>query len=122
MSAISSTRSWGIGPMAGMNSSVVPSWSRNVAESASSSSWVDVLGVCPAPTAARAERRDREAAVAAENGGDAVQRRRAGGRVPQQLGVVVRVDVDEPGAHDLAGAVDGPARGLIRRADQRDAP
>ena len=42
-----------------------------------------------------AERRDREAAVAADHGRHAVQRRRGQRRVPEHLRVVVRVDVDE---------------------------
>ena len=40
-------------------------------------------------------RRDREAAVAGDDGGDAVVRRRAERRIPEDLRVVVRVDVDE---------------------------
>src|SRR6185369_11758356 len=39
--------------------------------------------------------------------------------VPQDLHVVVRVDVDEPGADDLAGRVD-LARGLVRGGAHRD--
>ncbi len=41
MSAISSMRSDGISPIAAMNSSVVPGWSRTAAASARSSSWDD---------------------------------------------------------------------------------
>ena len=48
------------------------------------------------------ERRDREAAVAADHRRDAVQRRRRQRRVPEHLRVVVRVDVDEAGRDDLA--------------------
>ena len=48
------------------------------------------------------ERRDREAAVAADHGRHAVQRRRRQRRVPEHLRVVVRVDVDEAGRDDLA--------------------
>ena len=53
------------------------------------------------------ERRDGEAAVPGERRGDAVERRRREGTVPEDLRVVVRVDVDEPGGDDLAGGVDG---------------
>ena len=58
---------------------------------------------------------DAVAAVAGHNRGDAVPARRRQRRVPQDLGVVVGVDVDEPGDDepsrrvDLAAAVDlGP--------------
>ncbi len=43
----------------------------------------------------RGERRDREPAVATHHGCHSVQRRRAQRRVPERLGVVVGVDVDE---------------------------
>ena len=43
------------------------------------------------------QRREREAAVAADHGGDAVHARRARGGVPHELRVVVRVRVDEAG-------------------------
>ncbi len=49
---------------------------------------------------------DREAAVAGHDGGDAVVARRRERRVPEHLGVVVGVDVDEAGAHDAAGGVE----------------
>ena len=64
---------------------------------------------------------DREAAVAAEHGGDTVQRRRARGRVPEQLGVIVGVDVDEPRRDDQPGHVDAPGGRLVGRADGDDA-
>ena len=70
---------------------------------------VDVLG---------AERRDREAAVAADDGGDAVERRRRHGGSQSSLGVVVGVDVDEPGRDDEAVGVDRasrPASSIVRR-------
>ncbi len=66
------------------------------------------------------ERRDREAAVAADHGRDAVQRRRRQRRVPEHLGVVVRVDVDESGRDDLAVGVDRARRLLVDVADRRD--
>ena len=72
----------------------------------------------------RREGRDREAAVAAHDGGDAVRRRGARRRVPQELGVVVRVDVDEAGCHDQAVGVERAAGGLVDRAippDRHDA-
>ena len=50
--------------------------------------------------------RQGEAAVAAEHGGHAVQRRRAGVGVPEELGVVVGVQVDEAGGDQHAGGVD----------------
>ena len=59
-----------------------------------------------------ARRRDGEAAVAAEHRGHAVQRRRAGRRVPGELGVVVGVEVDEAGRHHQAGGVDLGRAGL----------
>ena len=59
-----------------------------------------------------AGRGDGEAAVAAEHGGDAVQRRRAGRRIPGELGVVVGVEVDEAGRHDETGGVDLGGAGL----------
>ena len=68
-----------------------------------------------------AERRDREAAVAADHRRDAVQRRRAQRRVPEHLRVVVRVDVDEAGRDDLAVGVDRARRGLVDVADRDDA-
>ena len=65
---------------------------------------------------------EREPAVAAEHGRDAVHGRRARGRVPQQLGVVVRVQVDEPGRHDEIGRVDRAGRALVDLADRDDTP
>ena len=53
-----------------------------------------------------AGRRDREAAVAGDDGGDAVEARRRERRVPEHLRVVVRVDVDEPGRDDVAAGVE----------------
>ena len=44
-----------------------------------------------------ARRRDREAAVAGDDGRDAVIRRRTQRGIPEDLRVVVRVDVDEAG-------------------------
>ena len=46
----------------------------------------------------------REPAVAGDHGGHAVPRRRRRGRLPVQLRVVVRVDVDEPGASTAPSA------------------
>ena len=62
-----------------------------------------------------AERRDREPAVAADDGGDAVQRRRRAHRVPQDLRVVVRVDVDEARARPRARRRRSRARRALRR-------
>jgi hypothetical protein len=58
---------------------------------------VDVLG---------RHRRQRKAAVATEHGRHAVQGRRAGIGIPEELGVVVSVQVDEAGGHDKPGGVD----------------
>ncbi len=57
-----------------------------------------------------AERGDGEAAVAADDRGDAVQRRRRQRGVPEHLRVEVGVDVDEAGRDDLAGGVDALRR------------
>ena len=51
-------------------------------------------------------RGDREAAVAGDDGGDAVEARRRQRRVPEHLGVVVGVDVDEAGGDHAAGGVE----------------
>ena len=53
-----------------------------------------------------AHRREPDAAVAGDDGGDAVTRRRLEQRVPGGLAVVVRVDVDEPGRDEQPGGVD----------------
>ena len=54
----------------------------------------------------RAHRREADAAVADDDGRDAVAGRRVEHRVPRGLAVVVRVDVDEPGRDEAAGGVD----------------
>ena len=51
---------------------------------------------------ARAHRREADAAVAGDDGGDAVPRRRLDDRVPGDLAVVVRVEVDEAGRDEHA--------------------
>ena len=53
-----------------------------------------------------AARCDAEAAVARDHRGDAVPRRRRERRIPEDLRVVVRVDVDEPRGHDVAARVE----------------
>ena len=65
------------------------------------------------------QRRDGEAAVAGERGGDAVQRRRRERAVPEHLRVEVGVHVDEPGRDDLAGGVDGLGGLVVDLADAR---
>ena len=69
--------------------------------------------------------RQREATVSAEHGGDAVLHRRARGRIPEQLGVVVRVQVDEARRERLPFCVNG-FRGLFVdfpfTADSDDSP
>ena len=69
-------------------------------------------------------RRDGEAAVAADHGGDAVERRRRDSGVPQDLRVVVGVDVDEAGGDDEAVGVDHPrgvSDGVGDRVTEHDA-
>ena len=78
----------------------------------------DVVGVL------RRQRGQREAAVPAEHGGHAVQRRGAGVGVPEELGVVVGVQVDEAGRHQQARGVDdrvGPRASPCVGADGDDA-
>ena len=58
------------------------------------------------------ERREGEAAVAGHEGGHAVDVGRRGERVPEELGVVVGVRVDEAGAHDEAARIELVARGV----------
>ena len=67
------------------------------------------------------QRGDGEAAVATDDGGDTVQRRRAEGGVPERLRVVVRVQVDEAGRHHQATRIDLVDRGLGEVADGDDA-
>ena len=60
---------------------------------------LDVLERAPDEAAVlRSARRDREPAVAGDDAGDAVPRRRRERGIPEDLRVVVGVDVDEPGA------------------------
>src|SRR5262249_32450986 len=51
-------------------------------------------------------RREREAAIAHDDGGDAVPAGAAAQRIPEHLGVHVRVAVDETRRDHLAGGVD----------------
>ncbi len=71
-----------------------------------------------------AERRDREAAVTAKDGGHAVQRRGRQVRVPEKLRVIVGVHVDESRGDDEPVGVDR-ALGIERlraiRVDEDDA-
>src|SRR5439155_7544757 len=55
---------------------------------------------------ARAQRRQRDAAVADDHGGDALRDLGQALGVAQHDGVVVRVHVDEAGRDDLAAAID----------------
>jgi hypothetical protein len=52
------------------------------------------------------QRRDAEAAVAADDRRDAVHVRRRGERIPEQLRVVVRVRIDEAGTHNETARVE----------------
>ena len=55
-----------------------------------------------------------ETAVAADHGRRPVEGGGSGGRVPIELGVVVRVKVNETRSDHATGGVDGPARRLTR--------
>ena len=85
---------------------------------------VDVLGAFEVADderpGVRADGRERETAVAHHHGGDAVPARVAARRVPEHLGVHVRVAVDEAGRDDVALGVDLPAPSLEDAADERD--
>jgi hypothetical protein len=73
--------------------------------------------------AARPHWREADATVAHHHGGDAVPARRREQRVPGDLAVVVRVEVDEPGRDQQAVGVDDLLRRPVgQRADLRDAP
>ena len=65
-------------------------------------------------------RREREAAIAHDHARHAVPARAGAERIPEDLGVHVRVPVDESGRHHLAVGVDHLARGLPDAADRRD--
>ena len=64
--------------------------------------------------------RQREAAIAAEDRGHAVLHRRAGGGIPEQLRVVVGVQVDEARGQRLALGVNGFGGEIIGFADRDD--
>lgn len=70
----------------------------------------------------RPERCDREAAVAADNCGDAVLDGWTGHGVPQHLGVVVGVNVNEPRSHHPAGGIKHPSGLLGHVAHDHDPP
>src|SRR5581483_8150333 len=67
------------------------------------------------------ERCEREAAVAADDRRDAVQARRRRGRVPEELRVVVRVRIDEPGRDGQAVSVDHLVRRIVEVTEGDDA-
>ncbi len=70
----------------------------------------------------RPARRERDTAVAEDDARDAVPAAGRGDRVPRQLGVEVRVDVDEAGRDDRTRGVDvAPAGFTDRRFDGGDA-
>ena len=73
-------------------------------------------------TISRCGRGQGETAVATHRGGDAVQRRGAQGRIPEQLRVVVGVQVDEARRHHQAVSLNGHVRLVVHRADLDDAP
>ena len=64
--------------------------------------------------------RQRESAVAAEHRGDTVLQRRARRRVPEQLRVVVGVQVDEAGCERLPFRINGFRGQVIHIADRDD--
>ena len=62
-----------------------------------------------------ARRRDREPAVAGDDGRDAVEARRRERGIPEHLRVVVRVDVDEARRDDAVAGVEHPVAVEVRR-------
>jgi hypothetical protein len=60
------------------------------------------------------QRRQADAAVAGDHGGNALQQLRVPRGVLQQQAVVVRVAVDEAGRDDQAGGIDAAVRGGAR--------
>jgi hypothetical protein len=70
----------------------------------------------------RTDRREAEAAIADDDGRDAVLARRGDEGIPVDLGVVVGVDVDEAGRHERAVGLEDAPRSLARAtADLDDA-
>jgi hypothetical protein len=67
------------------------------------------------------ERCQGEAAVAADDRGDAVERRRARGAVPEHLRVVVGVEVDDAGGNDETVGVERSGRRFVDLAHGDDA-
>src|SRR5690606_18805094 len=68
-----------------------------------------------------AHRRQREAAVAGDDAGDAVERGRVADRVPGDLRVVVRVRVDDARRHHSSVGVElAPGPATREAADRRD--
>ena len=68
-----------------------------------------------------AHRGEADAAVAEDDGGDAVGGRRLQRVVPRDLAVVVGVEVEEAGRHERTVGVDLLASGLVDHADGDDA-
>ena len=67
----------------------------------------ELLGVFPVSFCSR---RDAEPTVPCQDGGDAVPARRCAKRVPQELGVVVGVHIDETGRNGEAASIDDTPR------------
>ena len=65
-------------------------------------------------------RRQPEAAVGHEHAGEAVPDARRRQRVPEQLGVVMGMHVDEAGRHDQPRGVDRLGRAAVHRAQRDD--
>ncbi len=68
------------------------------------------------------DRGEGESAVSGDHRGDAVQVGRGRRRVPEQLGVVVGVGVDDPGGDDESGGIELGGPGLLHGADGDDHP
>ena len=74
----------------------------------------EVLGVL------LARGRQRETAVPADDRGHSVEQRRARARIPEELRVVVRVEVHEPGREGQAVGLDGARRAIFDVTDRHD--
>ena len=86
----------------------------------------DGLDFCEHPgergLVALAHRRERQGAVAAHDGRDAVVAGEGAERVERDLAIVVRVVVDEAGGDDAAARIDLARRGAVEPSHGSDAP
>src|SRR4029077_797511 len=69
---------------------------------------------------ARLDRSEADAAVAHDDGGNAVPARRTKERIPRHLAVIVGVDIDPSGRDEEAGRVDLATGGACFAADAGD--